>query len=394
MLLVLSYGRYFNKMEMKQLYLYLLLLITVFSCVKEPECEIDLPKGRTVLFYLAGDNSLSSEINDMHVALMKGWNPNTIGSLVIFADRKNSSPVLIKLEKRNNITVADTLRRYSLENSASPELLSQVIADTQVIAPGESYGLVLFSHATGWLPEKSFGNLGEWSAAFDYNPPITSRSIFEDNGREMELGDFAAAIPNGLFEFIASEMCFMSSVETAYALRKKTNYLLASAPEVLSPGFTPIYTTSLDLLFKPKADLEGFAQAFFDYFNGLEGAYQSAAISVVHTAEMEALAALTRQISPSLTQEQIDQVQYYDRNGKPHVFFDFRDYIREAATPQQLAQVDDLLTKIVVFKRNTPKLINISIAKHSGLSVYIPQSNMVRLNNAYKETEWYKAVKN
>ena len=379
---------------MKQFYLYILILLTVLSCKKDPVCDIDLPKGRTVLFYLAGDNSLTSEVNDMHAALMRGWNPNTVGSLVIFADQRNSSPVLIKLAKRNNKTVADTLRRYSLENSASTELMKQVIADTKIIAPGESYGMVLFSHATGWLPEKSFGNLTKWSAVSENYPPIVARSVFEDNGREMELGDFAASIPDGFFEFIASEMCFMSSVETAFALRNKTNYLLAAAPEVLSPGFTPIYTTSLDMLFKPKPDLEGFGKAFFDYFNALEGAYQSAAISLVNTSRMEELAALTRQIAPSLTQEQIDQVQFYDRQGKPHVFFDFRDYIREAATPQQLTQLDELLSKIVVFKRSTPKLININIPRHSGLAVYIPQSNLVRLNNAYKETAWYKAVKN
>ena len=148
------------------------------------------------------------------------------------------------------------------------------------------------------------------------------------------------------------------------------------------------------MLYKQKADLEGFAQAFYDYFNGLQGAYQSAAISVVRTSEMEALATLTRQISPSLNQVQIDEVQYYDRQGKPHVFFDFGDYIRKAATASQMVQMDELLSKAVIFKRNTPKLINITIARHSGLSVYIPQESLPKLNMAHEKTEWYKAVKN
>ena len=346
------------------------------------------------MVYLAGDNNLSPEVKDMHAALMKGWNPKTDGSLVIFADRKDSSPVLLKLEQRNNITVADTLRRYSMDNSASPQLLKQVIADTQELVPGESYGMVLFSHATGWLPAKAFENPVRWGASSEDAPKIVPRSIFVDNGREMELADFAAAIPDGMFEFMAFDMCFMSSVETAYTLRNKTNYMLAAAPEILSPGFTPIYVTSLDLLFKPQADLEGFAQAFYDYFNGLQGQYQSAAISVVKTSEMESLAALTREIAPSLTQQEIDQVQYYDRYGKPHVFFDFGDYLRQVATPNQAARLDELLAKTVIFKRNTPKLINIDIIKHSGLSVYIPQESLPRLNKAHEGTEWFKAIKN
>lgn len=376
--------------------LYLFLLITAFSCSKDPKVEPIIPKGRTVLVYLALDNNLSNEMGDVHASLMDGWkNTGAEGSLLILADTYGAKkPVLIKLEKRKGVVVNDTLRSYANDNSASPELLSQVIADTKLIAPANSYGLVLFSHATGWLPAGAFSNPVRWGAFSKRESAFINRSIFEDNGREMELADFAAAIPDGAFDFIASEMCFMSSVETAYALRNKTKYLLAAAPEILSPGFTPIYPNSLGLLFKPTPDLEGFAQAFFDHFNGLKGDYQSAAISVVKTSEMESIAELTREIAPLLTQEQIDKVQYYDRKGKPHVFFDFRDYILQASTPKQMEQMDDLLAKAVVFKRNTPKLIEIFIARHSGLSVYIPQESLPRLNEAYEGTEWRKAVKN
>lgn len=378
---------------MKYRYLYILLLFLALSCCKDNEIDIPLPKGRTLLVYLAGDNNLSHEVNDMHQALLEGWNPKTMGSLVIFADSKGGKPMLIKLEEYKDGVVSDTLRRYANENSASPELLRQVIDDTQILAPGESYGMVLFSHATGWLPEKAFRNPTRWGAATNDGPQITPRSIFDDGGREMELADFAAAIPDGLFDFMAFDMCFMSSVETAYALRNKTEYLLAAAPEILSPGFTPIYKTSLGLLYKPQADLKGFGQAFFDYFNSQSGPYQSAAISVVSTSDMESLAALTREINPQLNQEQIDQVQFYDRNGKPHVFFDFDDYIRQGATPKQITQLDGLLSKIVLFKLNTPKLIEIYITKHSGLSVYIPQDGLPKLNDAYEETEWRKATR-
>ena len=303
--------------------------------------------------------------------------------------------MLINIKKHKGKVVADTLRTYTNDNSASAQLFSQVIADAKVVAPSNSYGLVLFSHATGWLPAKAFNNPAGWGRATRRNESEhINRSIFEDNGREMELANFAAAIPDETFDFIASEMCFMASVETGFALRSKTKYLLAAAPEVLSPGFTPIYKTSLDLLFKPEADLKGFGQAFFDYFNGLQGQYKSAAITLLKTSEMKALATLTREINPSLTQNMIDQVQNYDRNGKPNVFYDFGDYIRKAATTSQMEQMQVLLDKAVIFKVNTPKLININIARHSGLSVYIPQDDLSGLNEAYEETEWRKAVKN
>lgn len=383
---------------MKQRYIYSVLLFSIllgfFSCSKDPKIDPNLPKGRTLLVYVALDNSLYGEMGDVHASLMEGWGNSDIdGTLLLFADsRRGSNPVLINIKKHNGEVVADTLRTYTNDNSASPELLRQVIADTKVIAPSSSYGLVLFSHATGWLPAGSFANpTGRRATVANIEIPVM-HSIFEDSGVEMEFADFVTAIPNGLFDFIASEMCFMSSVETAYALRNKTAYLMAAAPEVLSPGFTPIYITSLGLLFQPEADLERFAQGFFDYFNGLEGDYQSAAISLVKTSEMQALADFTRKLDLNLSQEQIDKVQVYDRNGKPNVFFDFRDYIAQIGTEKEMEQLDELLDKAVIFKRSTPKLIKLRIPKHSGLSVYIPQDDLPRLNEAYEETEWSKAI--
>ena len=373
---------------------FLLLVLTAFSCSKDPKVDPVVPKGRTILVYLALDNSLSNEMLDVHASLMQGWkNSNKEGSLILFADsRGDEKPLLIQIREHKGVVIADTLLRYDNTNSASPELLSRVIADTKLIAPADSYGMLLFSHATGWLPAKAFQNPTRWGAAVSNNENPILHSIFEDSGREMEFSDFAAAIPDGMFEFIASEMCFMSSVETAYALRNKTKYLLAAAPEVLSPGFEPIYKTSLSLLYKPTPDLEGFGQKFFDYFDGLQGAYQSAAISLVKISEMQALANFTRKINLALTQDQIDKVQVYDRNGRPNVFFDFRDYVAQVASTKEMEQLDELLDKAVIFKRSTPKLINIYIPKHSGLSVYIPQAGLPRLNEAYEDTDWYRAI--
>ena len=378
--------------------LIMLIMLSAFSCSKDPKVDpIVEAKGRTILVYLAGDNNLYDEVPGLHASLMKGWAKTEAkdGSLLIFADtRGDEKPILMQIKKVKDVTISDTLMRYDNENSASPELLRRVIADAKLIAPAKSYGMILFSHATGWLPAKAFNNPAKWGMAEGDNQNPRLQSIFEDNGREMEFADFVDAIPDGMFEFIASEMCFMSSVETAYALRNKTEYLLAAAPEVLSPGFEPIYKTHLPLLYREMPDLNGFAQAFYDYFNGLQGAYQSAAISVVKTSEMQALADFTRKIDLSITQEQIDKVQVYDRNGRPNVFFDFRDYIAQVGTEKEMEELDKLLDKAVVFKRSTPKLINIYIPKHSGLSVYIPQDGLPRLNEAYENEAWYNAVAN
>ena len=388
---------------MKKSCLFLLLLVTVASCSKDPGVEIVIPLERTVLLYVALDNNLSGEFSELRSSILEGWDNLNIenGALVVFADTRGSEkPLLMRVEKVKGKAVFDTLWTYSNDNSASSELLEQVIRDTKDVAPAKSYGMLLFSHATGWLPAGAYSSPTGWSPpTANNNSKVGSRSIFEDRGQEMELADFVAAIPDGTFEFIASEMCFMSSVETAYALRNKTKYLLAAATEVLSPGFEPIYRTSLGLLYKTKPDLEGFAQEFFDYFDQVKGHpfIRSATISIVKTSEMQALADFTREVAPSLTQDQIDVVQHFDRipprsSSFPYIFFDYRDYIAQVSTDAQLTELDVLLDKAVIFKRSTPKLINIYIPKHSGLSVYIPQGGLPRLNEAYEGTDWYKAT--
>lgn len=364
---------------------YLIIIALLTSCTNEWEVEPRPQAERTLLVYLGGDNNLSSEVQDKTKALLKGWQ-SRLGNLLIFADTQGGKTVLVQAKQQNGKKYADTIRRYTNLNSASSELLKEVLADTRRLAPAPSYGMVLFSHATGWLPAKSFENPTTWT------PPISTRSIFVDKEKEMEFSDFVSAIPDNMFEFMAFDMCFMSSVETSYALRKKTKYVVGSVAEILSPGFTPLYEKHLSMLYESKPNLTGFAQAFYDYYNSLEGVYRAGGISIVRTSEMEALAQLTKALSPQPTVAQIDKMQYYDRKGKPHLFFDFGSYMQESLTAEQYAKVEKQLQKIVLFKRHTSRLINIDINTHSGLAVYIPQAETPSLNAQYETLEWTRAV--
>lgn len=391
-----------EKIMLKRVIIALLAIGTLFSagCTREWEVTPVNQDNRTLLVYLAGDNDLSNEVADKTRALLDGWNP-MMGELLVFTDTHGGTPVLMRAVDRDGQTTTDTPRTYSETNSASPQLLREVISDTRRLAPATSYGLILFSHATGWLPAGAFENPLAWRAKatstpvttdflplFDENPlawlPAATRSLFKDGTREMELMDFVDAIPDGMFDFMVFDMCFMAGVEVAYALREKTPLMVATATEILSPGFTPIYSSHLSLLYKPEADLSAFADAFFNYFDALEGVYRSAIVSVIRTAETEPLVRLMKDISPNLTPAEIDNIQHFDRKGKPRLFFDLGDYLHAAAkTDEQHRQVDDALAHAVVFKKQTSRLINLDILKHGGLSVYIPQEGLSELNEAY-----------
>lgn len=63
---------------------------------------------------------------------------------------------------------------------------------------------------------------------------------------EMELEEFAAAIPDGQLDFIVFEACLMAGVEVAYVLRGKTDYILSSAAEIVSPASRPFIRRHCD----------------------------------------------------------------------------------------------------------------------------------------------------
>lgn len=355
-----------------------LLCVLTPGCVKE---EMEPSARRTVLVYLGGDNNLSGEVSQKLHAIVSGWH-NRCDHLLIYQDTGAETPSLLEVVAHPAEPYTRLVKEYPGSNSADPSTFSAVIADVVAGYPSPSYGLVVFSHGTGWLPEGMF-TLPRSSSV---------RSIMNDNGREMEIADFARVIPDDMFDFIVLEACLMSGVEVAYELRNKAGYLVASSTEILSPGFTPVYAELINLLFEPKPDLTGFVRCYYDHCCSLEGVYRSATMSLLNLKEMEALAAVSRRVlsDTDLPKINLPGLQSYDR-GTNKLFFDFGDYMQQL-NPAAYPALSEAVSRVVVYCASTPSFVNIPILRHSGLSVYIEQACYPELNKAYRETDWYKAV--
>ena len=368
---------------------YILLKAIIFpsifgliSCVDNIQQEQSI--DRVVLVYLASDNSLSIEGYQKLEALSL-WAGKPGCKLLVYLDALDATPRLIELSGKGERKIIKT---YPELNSAEVETFRQILSDVQTSYPSSSYGLVLFSHASGWLPEGAL--LSPHSA------PVKLRSVAVDGQTEMELIKLTAAIPDNSFDFIVFEACFMSGIEVAYQLKDKTDYILASSAEILSPGFTPVYSSAISQLFEGPTGLEGFGKAAFAYWDTQSGSYRSMTLSLIRTDGLQPLAHFIGENANTTKQITLTDIQHFDRYASYRLFFDFEDYYSQLLDPVKQDRLSQLVNECIVWKASTSDFMigynGIKIDKHSGMTLYIPQESFPALNTTYKELEWYKAT--
>ena len=378
------------------------------SCIRDDYNgpDLNLPT-RTVLVYLAGDNNLSGETEQKVEAMRRGWGW-TSSTLLVYEDRRDMGARLLRIRGGCSVTpvpYVETIREYGSENSASAATLERVLREVMTEYPADSYGMIFFSHASGWLPA---GRLQNPTRAFGWDNGSPEGGL---NHAEMELTDFAAAIPDGALDFIVFETCLTAGIEVAYELRRKADYILASSAEIVSPGFTPVYSTALLRLFDTsksiRQGLTDFGMAYMNYVNTLGGNYRSATLSLVQTAELEILAARIRemvQTNEGAEEKDLSELQHFDRPGSygdsPALprYFDLQAWVEQRGTPEQYAAFGEHLKRIVRWTASTESFMlsqnGFMIDRHCGLTTYILQPEFPALNEAYRQTAWYKAVWN
>lgn len=370
-----------KKQYMKFRFTLIMLIVPLLlpSCLKEEADKAEVSPRRTVLFYMAGDNSLGDETQEKIDALAKAWNAGIDNHLLVYQDRGgNHLPRLLEIKTgadgKNSIAL---LEEYERENSASAEVFSRVLNDMVTRYPGPDYGLVMFSHGSGWLPAGT---------------SVTgTRSVAIDGDNGFDLPDFARCIPDHRFRFIIFESCLMAGAEVAYELRDKTGYILASSAEIVSPGFTPLYGKMLPLIYSNEPKLAEFAADYFSYCNSLTGDRRSATVSVIRPGGLAPLKRLLAQAEkrvPDWQSVNRDGIQAFDRRTA-HLFYDLAGYLREIGTPQENETLTDLLRQSIVYEASTESFMPSSpggfpIKEHCGLTIYIPTEKYAYLNTYRK----------
>lgn len=358
---------------------------------------------RPLVVYMALDNDLRGEFSSRLAALRAGWRPGM--ELWVYADTPEGAS-LGRMDSTPEGVALRTVERYGEENSASGATLERVLRTVWHLCPSDGYGLLFFSHATGWLPE---GGL---------QAPLVSRSIGLDQGSEMSLDAFVSAIPSGMpLDYVIFEACLMAGAEVALALAGHTDWVLASSAEVVEPGFRPLYAENLALLTdggRPvEEQLAAFGQRYMAHVRTLSGTGCSATLSLIRTSSMPALAEAVRRVTRGFADEEGRDtppagLQHFDRPGaygdRPAAarFYDLEAYVEAClADPDAEAAFRGALADAVVWRDATERFLGgdgspykgFDIGRHSGLTLYVPRGEFPALNETYRRTAWWQATR-
>lgn len=361
-------------------YLYsCIILFFATSCAKHDDDAAAPIAARTVMVYMAANNSLSSDAYKNLNQMEEGFK-EIDGKLLVYARLFGQQPKIYEIMYDTSPEIkSKVLKTYSDHDSSDPEIMKMIFSDMKNLSKSHSYGAILWSHATNWAP----ANLGQ----------LSTRSFGDDNFSRMDVQQLKTALPQGL-DFLIFDACSMASVEVLYELRDVAPYILASPTEVLSVGM-PYHLINRFLYHTDvKSGLTAVAKNYISYYQQQSGLAQSATFSLVDTKQLPALAQATKnvlsqnpQVIPTINRNNVQRLDLDP--STPVKAYDFGDMLAKHFQPDQLKTLQKAINNAVVFKANTPSFLGKPITTFSGLSSYLPVKEESKLFPFYQTLDWY-----
>jgi hypothetical protein len=367
------------------------------------------------------------DINEM-LAAKSSLTPND--RLVLYLDDQGSPRIYVitnetKALKYSELTPVHT---FSSElNSASATTLADVYSYVRKHYPADEYGLICWSHGTGWIPstyptdpgclQHNTSSLEESVAPRRSFAIDNEKNSVNNTGHQMNIQDMAAALKDAPpFDFILFDACLMQCVEVAYELRHCTHYIIASPAEIPGPGAP--YHDILPIVFDDSKSSVEIADVYFKYYSN--SSYGSV-LSVVDCTQMDAFAQYMRGVI-SKYRECLLSMSYdnilnyfppydnYSSNGLGVTdFYDIRGLMLRLLPEEEYAEWNEWCNRLLVkqlyasfWYSNLPyssyggRTYLVDEIQCSGMSMFVPLSkydaDTWNYNAAYLETAWGKDV--
>lgn len=349
----------------------------------EPEDETT---PRTVLVYMEAKNNLGYSVDALNLRQMQeaaALGDLGKGRLLVFHS-PNSGETTIK---EITATGIDTLYIYQEAPSAvTIDCMRDAWAKVKEYAPAKEYGMVLWSHATGWLQD----------GIADSQSGTTLYSYGSEKGSKMNITSLAKALSGQDLKFIYFDCCYMGNIETLYELRNCSEYFVASATEVPFNGMP--YDLNLKYLFADPLDLAGAAQSTFDYYSEQYGTTTTncpVTDAVIKAGAIDKLAQLTHEVylqADTLYPEGYSP-QIYSVDYKTY-YNDLEHYVKAICTDSALLEDwEAALADVVEYKVAWPWIWGeAEITDYCGLSTYIIKDSGYIYTRNYNTLSWYTDV--
>ena len=394
---------------MRKLLIGICALTLFVACHKDDEpTKPDSPVDRTVLIYMAGENNLTNWDNtasgkyvDRDLAEIK-IGAKSIGAnnnLLVYVDKADSIPPYMlyfwKGELKDSIAMPESL-------TSDPSVLENVARKAFTEYPANSYGLVLWGHATGWVIRND---------SVSYNAMARRKAYGGDNGNNttrgagtswMNIPSMAKALAQlPHLDFIFADCCEMMCVECAYELKDVTDYFISSPAEIPAQGAP--YNTVVPAMMEKTTFWSSIVDKYYE--QNTESLGNKVPLAVVKTSGMTNLANATRSILQSIATEQTiapypnlsGLIYYFNRE-----YYDMNNFLLKYASEAEYNTWKKVFDDAVIYKKLATEWdtnnvyfsdFDINETTYGGVSMFIPKYSLQWSdNNTIKQMKWYYAA--
>lgn len=414
------------------IYCFALVSVLTAACKKDDADTKTEPKeiygttdGRTVLVYMVSDNDMASQSwVDLREMLNGAKYIGEKDHLVVYMD-DTSLPRIYDITAANaGQSYTELTPVYSFEeevNSCDKQQLAWVLGYVKEHYPAKSYGMVMWSHGSGWIPSLPSQNTKTWGVktrvfGLDYNNNVSSRVV----AKKMDIADIRDAMLDfGKVDYMIFDVCFMQGMEVLYTLKDVAKVVIGSPAEV--PGDGAPYNTMMRPMFEDDNYVEDIVLTYYtDYKNSVN---YGILLSAVDCEKLEAFAQATRPYIQKY-KEKLLTMDYDDEQGRPAIldyywygkytdygypdYYDMRGLMKAVLTEEEMAAWEEELYKIIITNIYTnvwyTALMNrtyktVDGDQYSGITMHVPlkkyvspESKFTKYASSYYDTEWAKVV--
>ncbi len=382
----------------KKLLIYTITTLTLLGCSDPEPDPVQLPIDHTVIVYMAADNNLSGNAFKNINMLERAFSDMLGARILVYYDQVNGKNQILEIARDDDFYEITSPIIAEYPDDHNPMLaatLTEVIADCRELSPTQRYSLVLWSHATGWLPQGMHPATAPEQSSGGVDRTFGNIYTYSD---QMEIYDLAKALPSDIqFEYIYFDACHMGSIEVAYELKDKAKYFIASAAEVLANGYP--YDEGIEALMR--ANVSGIAENFYNHYKGQTSeVLQSATISVTDLSKLKVVGAELKKLQSAVAQQPRAEQQFGRKLGSydyRNLMWDFEDMVIRTYGEANSEALLSALHDAVIYEAATPILFKgdvygeIDVDTHCGLTVYIPRLTQPQTLKIYTENyQWAK----